>query len=46
MKRFIAFLTATIMVAAAAWDCNAQSNAEGNVQSYSQPKKVSVLGDS
>lgn len=50
MKRFIAFLTATIMVAAAAWDCNAQSNAqgnaEGNAQSNSQPKKVSVLGDS
>lgn len=42
MKRFIAFLTATIMVAAAAWDCNAQSNAQSN----SQPKKVSVLGDS
>jgi hypothetical protein len=46
MKRFIAFLTATIMVAAAAWDCNAQGNAEGNAQSNSQPKKVSVLGDS
>jgi lysophospholipase L1-like esterase len=46
MKRFIAFLTATIMVAAAAWDCNAQSNAEGNAQGNSQPKKVSVLGDS
>ena len=36
MKRFIAFLTATIMVAAASWDCNAQGNAEGNAEGNAQ----------